>query len=39
MPDVDRRLVDSTLEIRGPAGFLQSFERSLERHGIEVESA
>ena len=39
MPDVDRRLVDSTLEIRGPAGFLQSFEKSLERRGIEVESA
>jgi hypothetical protein len=36
MPDVERRLVDSTLEIRGPAGFLQSFEKSLERHGIAV---
>ncbi len=36
MPDVDRRLVGSTLEIRGPAGFLQSFEKSLERRGIVV---
>jgi hypothetical protein len=36
-PDVDRRLVGSTLEIRGPAGFLQSFEKSLGRRGLEVE--
>jgi hypothetical protein len=39
LPDVERRLVDSTLGIRGPAGFLQSLEKSLERRGIEVESA
>jgi hypothetical protein len=35
-PDVERRLAGSTLEIRGPAGFLQSLEKSLERRGIAV---
>ena len=35
-PDVERRLIDSTLEIRGSAGFLQSFEGSLARRGIAV---
>ena len=40
-PDVERRLVarwqsTATLEIRGSAGFLQSFEGSLARRGIAV---
>jgi hypothetical protein len=35
-PDVERRLVHSTLQIRGPAGFLQSYEKALERRGIAV---
>jgi hypothetical protein len=40
-PDVERRLVvrgggTATLEIRGSAGFLQSFEGSLARRGISV---
>jgi hypothetical protein len=39
LPDVERTLVGSTLEIRGPAGFLQSFEHSLAKRGIDVESA
>jgi hypothetical protein len=37
VPDVERRLVDTTLEIRGPVGFLQAFERSLERRGLEAQ--
>jgi hypothetical protein len=42
-PDVERRLVrhdaDTTmLEIRGTAGFLQSFEGSLRKRGIDVET-
>jgi hypothetical protein len=36
LPDVERRLADGALEIRGPAGYLQSFEKSLARRGIEV---
>jgi hypothetical protein len=40
-PDVERRLVSreggsATLEIRGSAGFLQSFEASLARRGVEL---
>jgi hypothetical protein len=40
-PDVERRLSSreggsATLEIRGSAGFLQSFEASLARRGIEL---
>jgi hypothetical protein len=35
-PDVERRLVGSMLEIRGPAGFLQSLEKSLSRRGVEL---
>ena len=43
-PDVERRLVsrsaaDATLEVRAPEGFLQSFELSLARRGIDVETA
>jgi hypothetical protein len=40
-PDVERRLVSraggsATLEIRGSAGFLQSFEASLARRGVAL---
>lgn len=42
-PDVARRLTQSeggraTLEVRGPEGFLQAYERSLREAGIVVES-
>jgi hypothetical protein len=42
-PDVERRLSsreggEATLEIRGSAGFLQSFEASLRKRGIDVET-
>jgi hypothetical protein len=43
-PDVERRLAprsasDATLEVLAPEGFLQSFELSLARRGVDVESA
>jgi hypothetical protein len=43
MPDVERRLTshggdEATMEVQAPEGFLQSFELSLARRGIEVES-
>ena len=42
-PDVERRLVsrganEATMDVRGPEGYLQSFEHSLAKRGIEVES-